>query len=35
MIALLDIEASYLSAYSYPIEIAWIFQNGTSGSQPH
>jgi hypothetical protein len=31
-LAFLDIEASSLSAYSYPIEIAWVFEDGTAES---
>jgi hypothetical protein len=32
MIAFADIEASSLSAHSYPIEVAWVFENGTGES---
>jgi hypothetical protein len=32
MIAFLDFEASSLSKHSYPIEIAWVFEDGRSRS---
>jgi hypothetical protein len=32
MIAFLDCEASSLSTYSYPIEVAWTLEDGTSES---
>lgn len=32
MLVFLDFEASSLARHSYPIEVAWIFENGTSES---
>ena len=32
MIVFLDFEASSLSKHSYPVEIAWVFEDGRSRS---
>jgi hypothetical protein len=32
MLAFLDFEASSLGKKSYPIEVAWVFEDGTSES---